>query len=67
MPVIQIGVTLEISRIWIMRHSDLREIDRQEGKGDFSKKYLSQNANPDTLKLDRRRRRRRTVIRRLLI
>jgi hypothetical protein len=38
MPVIQIGVILEISRIWIMAHSDLREIGTQEGKGDFSQK-----------------------------
>jgi hypothetical protein len=45
MPVIQIGVTLEISRIWIMRHSDLREIDRQEGKGDFSKKLEKFNTS----------------------
>jgi hypothetical protein len=37
-PVIQIAVTLEISRIWIMTPSNLSEIDRQEAKGDFSEK-----------------------------
>jgi hypothetical protein len=46
MPGIQIGVIVEISRIWIMTHSDLREIDTQEGKGDFSQKLEKNSVLP---------------------
>ena len=52
MPVIQIGVTLEISRIWIMTPSDLSEIVRQEAKGDFSEKLLKNSILPIVWRTD---------------
>jgi len=51
-PVIQIGVTLEISRIWIMTPSDLSEIVRQEAKGDFSEKLLKNSILPIVWRTD---------------
>jgi hypothetical protein len=51
-PVIQIGVTLEISRIWIMTPSDLSEIDRQQAKGDFSEKLEKTSILPIVWRTD---------------
>ena len=52
MPVIQIGVTLEISRIWIMTPSDFSEIVRQEAKGHFSEKLLKNSILPIVWRTD---------------
>jgi hypothetical protein len=51
-PVIQIAVTLEISRIWIMTPSNLSEIDRQEAKGDFSEKLEKNSILPIVWRTD---------------